>query len=101
MRTRALGRLLLRIATKAFVLAMVLLALACGAFFLTTLTTVCGFSGILFANHRGLQSMAWAAVAGMILALVASVILLPATLWVAEGLASRRRGAHDGGVAED
>ncbi len=72
-----------------------------GAVFLTTLTTVCGFSGILFANHRGLQSMAWAAVAGMILALVASVVLLPATLWAVEGLVSRRRDAHDGGVAED
>jgi len=66
-----------------------------GAVFLTTLTTACGFSGILFANHRGLQSMAWAAVAGMILALVAAIVLLPAALWVAEGLASRRRGAHD------
>ncbi|MCA9712687.1 MAG: hypothetical protein KDK70_43060, partial [Myxococcales bacterium] len=49
-----------------------------GAVFLTSLTTVCGFGGILFANHRGLQSMAWAAVAGMTLALVASVVLLPA-----------------------
>ncbi|MEM9453438.1 MAG: MMPL family transporter [Myxococcota bacterium] len=61
-----------------------------GAVFLTTLTTVCGFAGILFANHRGLQSMAWAAVCGMTLALIASVVLLPATLWVAEGLFSRR-----------
>ncbi|MCX4248056.1 MMPL family transporter [Paraliomyxa miuraensis] len=55
-----------------------------GAVFLTTLTTVCGFSGILFANHRGLQSMAWCAVAGMGLALVAAVVLLPAVLWVVD-----------------
>ena len=61
-----------------------------GAVFLTTLTTVCGFAGILFANHRGLQSMAWAAVCGMTLAFIASVVLLPATLWVAEGLFSPR-----------
>lgn len=65
-----------------------------GAVFLTSLTTVCGFSGILFANHRGLQSMAWIAVAGMTLALVAAVALLPAVLWVADRvtLARRARG---------
>lgn len=61
-----------------------------GAVFLTTLTTVCGFSGILFANHRGLESMAWAAVSGMILALVSSVVLLPATLWAAQRLGIAR-----------
>lgn len=57
-----------------------------GAVLLTTLTTVCGFSGILFANHRGLQSMAMAAVSGMVLALLAAVVLLPAALWVARRL---------------
>ncbi|MCA9648677.1 MAG: MMPL family transporter [Myxococcales bacterium] len=57
-----------------------------GAVFLTTLTTVCGFAGILFANHRGLQSMAWSAVSGMTLALVAAVVLLPAALWVVQRL---------------
>ncbi len=55
-----------------------------GAVFLTSLTTVCGFAGILFANHRGLQSMAWTAVAGMTLALIASVVLLPTALWIAD-----------------
>ncbi|MEM7156089.1 MAG: MMPL family transporter [Myxococcota bacterium] len=54
-----------------------------GAVCLTTLTTVCGFSGILFANHQGLQSMAWAAVSGMILALLSSLVLLPTALWIA------------------
>jgi predicted exporter len=55
-----------------------------GAVFLTSETTICGFAGILFANHRGLQSMAWTAVAGMTLALIAAVALLPTVLWVVD-----------------
>jgi hypothetical protein len=51
-----------------------------GAIFITTLTTVWGFSGILLANHRGLESMAWTAVAGMSLCLLASVVILPLLL---------------------
>ncbi|MEX1362234.1 MAG: MMPL family transporter [Nannocystaceae bacterium] len=66
-----------------------------GAVMLTTLTTVCGFSGILFANHRGLQSMAMAAVSGMVLALVAAVVLLPAALWVARRLRGGRGPERD------
>jgi len=60
-----------------------------GAVFLTTLTTVCGFAGILFANHRGLESMAWIAVAGMVLALVSAVVVLPAVLRLASWLGGR------------
>lgn len=62
-----------------------------GAVFLTTLTTVCGFAGILFANHRGLESMAWVAVAGMVLALISAVIVLPATLQLTGWLGRRNR----------
>lgn len=51
-----------------------------GAILVTTLTTVLGFAGILFANHLGLASMAWTAVIGMTLALVASVVVLPLLL---------------------
>lgn len=51
-----------------------------GAVALTTLTTICGFAGILFANHRGLESLAWTAVAGMALAMVSAVVVLPALL---------------------
>lgn len=57
-----------------------------GAIFITTLTTVWGFSGILFANHRGLESMAWAAVLGMTLALIASVVVLPFLLEIGRRL---------------
>jgi len=56
------------------------LAEAGGPIFMTTITTVWGFAGILFANHRGLESMAWMAVVGMSLALLASVVVLPVLL---------------------
>ncbi len=66
-----------------------------GAIFITTLTTVWGFSGILFANHRGLESMAWAAVLGMTLALVASVVVLPFLLEFGHRLRGRSRKGDD------
>jgi len=62
-----------------------------GAVFLTSETTICGFAGILFANHRGLQSLAWVAVAGMTLALIAAVALLPSVLWVVDRITLARR----------
>lgn len=62
-----------------------------GPIFMTTITTVWGFSGILFANHRGLESMAWTAVCGMTLALVASVLVLPVLLEVGRALRRRAR----------
>jgi hypothetical protein len=62
-----------------------------GAVFLTSETTICGFAGILFANHRGLQSLAWMAVAGMTLALIAAVALLTAMLWVVDRITLARR----------
>jgi predicted RND superfamily exporter protein len=72
-----------------------------GAVFLTSLTTICGFAGILFANHRGLQSLAWAAVAGMTLALVAAVALLPSVLWVAERIMLARRARRAAAPASE
>lgn len=69
-----------------------------GAVFLTSLTTICGFAGILFANHRGLQSMAWIAVAGMTLALIAAVALLPAVLWVVDRFTLARRAKQAAGA---
>ena len=58
------------------------------AIFLTSLTTCCGFAGIMFANHRGLRSLAWAAVLGMVACFVASAVVLPAALSL---LPKRRR----------
>lgn len=62
-----------------------------GPIVMTTLTTVWGFSGILFANHRGLESMAWVAVTGMTFALLASVICLPVLIEGARWVRRRAR----------
>jgi hypothetical protein len=62
-----------------------------GAVFMTSWTTMCGFGGMLFANHRGLQSLARTVGLGMTLAWVASALLLPAL--VAVLLRLRRRSA--------
>ncbi|MCB9737543.1 MAG: MMPL family transporter [Deltaproteobacteria bacterium] len=69
-----------------------------GAVFMTTLTTVIGFSGILFANHRGLLSLAWSSVIGVTFAFIASVAILPALIILSTWLAQRfGRGAPEGG----
>lgn len=62
-----------------------------GAVFLTTLTTVIGFSSMLFVQHQGLRSLGWTACIGMTLCLVSSVLVIPSALRVAEWLAARRR----------
>lgn len=51
-----------------------------GAVAVTTATTICGFAGILLADHRGLTSLAITAVAGMALAWIAAVVVLPCAL---------------------
>ncbi len=60
-----------------------------GAVFLTTLTTVIGFSSMLFVSHQGLRSLGWTAVLGMTLCLVSSVLVVPAGLRVLEWLRHR------------
>jgi preprotein translocase subunit SecF len=61
-----------------------------GAVFLTTLTTLVGFSSMLFVEHRGLQSLGWTVCIGMTLCLLTSVLFVPACLRIGEWLASRR-----------
>jgi hypothetical protein len=61
-----------------------------GAVFLTTLTTVIGFSSMLFVQHQGLRSLGWTAVLGMTLCLVSSVVVIPACLRIAEWIVARR-----------
>ncbi len=61
-----------------------------GAVFLTTLTTVIGFSSMLFVHHQGLSSLGWTACIGMILCLLSSVLVIPACLRISEWLAARR-----------
>ena len=62
-----------------------------GAVFLTTLTTIIGFSSMLFVQHQGLRSLGWTNVIGMTLCLLSSVLFIPSCLRIAEWLTSRRR----------
>jgi predicted RND superfamily exporter protein len=62
-----------------------------GAVVLTTVTTVIGFSSMLFVDHVGLRSLGWTAVVGMTLCLVASLTVVPACLRLGEWWQARRR----------
>lgn len=55
-----------------------------GAVFLSSLTTIIGFSGLLFASHPGLRSIGLLAVVGMITSMIAALVFLPALLQVLE-----------------
>ncbi|HEY8375492.1 MAG TPA: efflux RND transporter permease subunit, partial [Nannocystis sp.] len=61
-----------------------------GAVVLTTVTTVIGFSSMLFVDHVGLRSLGWTAVLGMTFCLLASVTLVPASLRLGEWWRARR-----------
>ena len=60
-----------------------------GAVLMTTVTTVLGYGGMVFADHLGLYSLGFTAATGMALCFVASVAFLPASLrlvrWVRGG----------------
>ncbi|MCB9702982.1 MAG: MMPL family transporter [Myxococcales bacterium] len=60
-----------------------------GAIFMTTLTTVLGYGGMVFADHLGLYSLGFTAASGMTLCLVASVVVLPAGLRVMSWIRGR------------
>lgn len=68
-----------------------------GAVFLTTLTTVIGFSSMLFVEHQGLRSLGWTACIGMTFCLISSVIVIPSGLRLIEWIRARR-GASDASV---
>ncbi|MBA3545113.1 MAG: MMPL family transporter [Nannocystis sp.] len=61
-----------------------------GAVLLTTLTTVIGFSSMLFVQHQGLRSLGWTNVIGMTLCLLSSVLFVPACLRISEWIKSHR-----------
>lgn len=62
-----------------------------GAVVLTTVTTVIGFSSMLFVDHIGLRSLGWTAVIGMTFCLLASLTLVPASLRLGEWWRARGR----------
>ena len=59
------------------------------AIFFTSLTTIIGFSGMMFVDHPGLASLGNISVIGIFLCLVASVVFVPAVLRLGEWLKNR------------
>lgn len=60
-----------------------------GSIVMTTLTTVAGFSGMIFAHHKGLRSIGMAASVGLISILIVNLLFFPAILtklWPGAGI---------------
>jgi predicted RND superfamily exporter protein len=55
-----------------------------------TVTTIFGFGALLFARHPGIKSLGLAAVSGLITTFLASVLFLPAVIYVHARLSARR-----------
>ena len=62
-----------------------------GAIMMTAWTTICGFASILWADHRGLQSLAWVSVVGVTFTFIAAIVFLPALIVVREWLRPARK----------
>lgn len=55
-----------------------------GALVMTTITTVIGFASLAATNYPGLQSIGFMACFGMVMSLLATMLVLPSLLWIAE-----------------
>lgn len=64
-----------------------------GAMFISMLTTMIGFFGLMMATHPGLNSIGRLALIGLLTCFVAAVLVLPAILEVLEGGRMRREKA--------
>ena len=63
-----------------------------GAMFISMLTTMIGFFGLMMATHPGLNSIGRLALIGLLTCFVAAVLVLPAILEVLEGDKVRKKG---------
>jgi len=67
------------------------------AVILSAATTAAGFGTLLFASHRGLQSLGWLILVGSICTLLTAVVVLPSLLCFAPALAGSRQPLPDVG----
>ena len=51
---------------------------------MTSVTSIIGFGGLAVTNHRGLQSIGYVAITGIICALLSTLLLMPSLIWFAE-----------------
>ncbi|MEZ4459301.1 MAG: MMPL family transporter [bacterium] len=54
------------------------------AILMTSVTSIIGFGGLAVTNHRGLQSIGYVAITGIICALLSTLLLMPSLIWFAE-----------------
>ncbi len=69
----------------------VVLRITGGAMFISMLTTMVGFFGLMMATHPGLNSIGRLALIGLLTCFVAAVLVLPAILEVLEGHNARNK----------
>ncbi len=51
---------------------------------MTTVTSIIGFGGLAITNYAGLQSIGYLAITGLACTFLATILVLPALLWLAE-----------------
>ena len=51
---------------------------------MTTITSIIGFGGLAVTNYAGLQSIGYLAITGLAAAFVATLLVMPAFLWITE-----------------
>jgi uncharacterized protein len=66
-----------------------------GAMFVSMLTTMVGFLGLITATHPGLNSIGRLAVTGLLTCFIAAVVVLPALLQLIENRTSRKGGIEE------
>jgi predicted RND superfamily exporter protein len=55
-----------------------------------TITSICGYGGMAFANHNGISSLGWVAITGLICCFISAVLFFP--VWLSQLKARMFRG---------
>jgi predicted RND superfamily exporter protein len=67
--------------------------------FVSTITNIVGFSGLLFASHPGVRSLGAAAATGLFTTFVSAVLFLPAVIYLSARITARRAIERRRGLA--
>jgi len=51
---------------------------------MTSVTSIIGFGGLAVTSHKGLQSIGYVAITGIVFTLLSTLLLMPSLLWLAE-----------------
>lgn len=67
------------------------------AIVMTSITSIIGFGGLAVTDHRGLQSIGYVAITGIVCALLSTLLLMPSLIWFAERMGWKWAVADEGG----